>query len=136
MCQSSVRFPKSYFTAFNFSGNPSTFSVQLTALADALRVFAALPDVAVVVTETPDHLVLETAEEEDGTAVSMYAHLSILGTAHVVDLLDHWQPPATELLTNAAVLREAVEDLEWPQGHVRVTVQAQPLQVRSLRICA
>jgi hypothetical protein len=129
VCQSSVRFPRTYFTAFNFSGSPSTFSVQLAALADALRVFAALPDVAVVVTETEDHLVLETAEIDEGTTVSMYAHLAILGTTQVVDILDHWQPPATEFLTNTAILREAVEDLEWPQGHIRVVVQAQPLQV-------
>lgn len=129
VCQSSVRFPRSYFSAFNFSGQPTTFSVQLSALADALRVFAALPHVAVVITETQDHLVLETAEIDGGTTVSMYAHLAILGTSHVADILDHWQPPATEFLANTALLREAVEDLEWPQGHVRVHVQAEPLQV-------
>jgi hypothetical protein len=130
VCQSSVRFPCTYFTSFAFSGVPSTFSVQLTALADALRTFAAMPDVAVVVTETPDCLVLETAEVNAGTSVSMYAHLAILATSHTVDLMDHWQPPATEFTTSAVVLREAVEDLEWPQGHVRVLVQAQPLQAR------
>ena len=128
--QSSVRFPRSFFSAFNFSGVPTTFSVQLSALADALRVFAALPDVSVVITETQDHLVLETAETDGSTTASMYAHLTILGTSHIADILDHWQPPATEFLASTALLREAVEDLEWPQGHVRVHVQAQPLQVR------
>jgi hypothetical protein len=129
VCQSSVRFPPTYFTAFHFSGTPTTFSVQLTALLDALRVFAALPDVPVVITETAEHLVLETSETDGSTASYMYAHLSILGTSQVIDLMDHWQPPSTEFTTSSAILREAVEDLEWPRGHVHVIVQAQPLQV-------
>jgi hypothetical protein len=130
VCQSSVRFPASCFSAYSFSGKPSTFSVQLTALADALRVFAALPGVPVLFTETPDRLVLETTETERGTHVAMYAHLAILGTTHIVDLLDHWQSPATEFVTSNAALREAVEDLEWPQGHIQIRVQARPFQVR------
>jgi hypothetical protein len=130
VCQSSIRFPASYFAAYNFSGKPSTFSVQLTALADALRVFAALPGVPVVFTETQDRLVLETTETELGTHVAMYAHLAILGTTHIVDLIDQWQPPATEFVTSSAALREAVEDLEWPQGHIQLRVQARPFQVR------
>ena len=133
VCQSSLRFPRTYFTAFHFSGSPSTFSVHLAALADALRVFAALPDVPVVFTETEDHLVLETAEQDGATAVSMYAHLAILGSTDITDLMDHWQAPATQFVTSTLALREAVEDLEWPQGHVQIAVRARPLQVRAAR---
>lgn len=135
VCQSSLRFPRTYFTAFRFSERPSTFSVHLSALSDALRVFAALPDVPVVFTETEDHLVLETAEQDGATAVSMYAHLAILGSTDITDLMDHWQAPATQFVTGTLALREAVEDLEWPQGHVQITVKARPLQVRPCAGC-
>jgi hypothetical protein len=132
VCQGSVRFPANYFTAYNFSGKPSTFTVHLMALADALRVFAALPGVPVMFTETQDHLLLETTEKDGDARIAMYAHLVILGTIHIVDLIDHWQPPATEFVTSNTALREAVEDLEWPHGHVQIKVQAKPFQVRGI----
>jgi hypothetical protein len=55
----------------------------------------------------------------------MHTHLAVLGMMHIVDLIDHWQPPATELLTSSAALREVVE---WSQGHNQIRVQ--PFQVR------
>lgn len=127
--QSSVHFPASYFSEFAFSGQNSTFSVQLGALLDALRVFAAMPDVAVMIAETADHLELEVSDVGNDTAMHMYAHVALLGVSPVVHLIDHWEAPATEFSATAATLREAVEDLEWPHSHVRLTVKAQPFQV-------
>ena len=127
--QSSVHFPASHFSDFNFSGQPSTFSVQLGALVDALRVFAAMPDVEVLIAETPDHLELQVSDVGDDTAMHMYAHIALLGVSPIVHLIDHWQAPATEFSSTAATLREAVEDLEWPHSHVRMTVKANPFQV-------
>lgn len=133
--QSSVHFPASYFSEFNFSGQPSTFSVQLGALVDALRVFAAMPDVAVLIAETADHLELEVSDVSDvgdDTNMHMYAHIALLGVSPIVHLIDHWQAPATEFSATAATLREAVEDLEWPHSHVRMAVKANPFQVAQL----
>jgi hypothetical protein len=127
--QSSVHFPASYFSDFKFSGQPSSFSVQLGALVDALRVFAAMPDVAVHIAETPAHLELEVSDVGGDTAMHMYAHIALLAPSQTSHLLDHWQAPATEFSSTAATLREAVEDLEWPQSHVRMTVKANPFQV-------
>jgi Repair protein Rad1/Rec1/Rad17 len=127
--QSSVHFPASYFSDYNFSGQPSSFSVQLGALVDALRVFAAMPEVEVHIAETPAHLELEVSDVGDDTALHMYAHIALLAPSKISHLIDHWQAPATEFSTTAATLREAVEDLEWPQSHVRITVKANPFQV-------
>ena len=138
-CQSEIKFPAAAFDAFAFSGAPSTFCVQLAAFADALRAFAAL-DAPVRIAEAHAHLVLETAApdvSDAGTAVAMYAHVAILDSAGSgAQLARHWQPPATEFVCGAALLREAVDDLEWPQGHIAVAIAAQPLQARpaSLRL--
>eukprot|EP00892_Ulva_mutabilis_P006252 jgi/Ulvmu1/399/UM001_0406.1 len=129
VCQSSVQFPASYFTSFDATGAPTTFNVQLVALADALRVFASLPDVPVSITETAQHLVLETSDIDEGVSMNMHAHINILGEVRIDNLLDHWKLPVTEFTTYENVLREAIEDLEWPHGHMKLSVQAHPFQV-------
>lgn len=130
VCQSMVKFPACYFTSFDASGGPTTFNVQLGALSDALRVFSSLPDIPVSITETVQHLVLETSDTDDGVSVNMHAHINILGEMHIQHLDDVWQNPATEFTTSANILKEAIEDLEWPHGHLKLSVQAHPFQVR------
>lgn len=132
MCQSSVQFPACYFTSFDSSGAPTTFNVQLGALADSLRVFSSLPDVPVSITETSQHLVLETSDTDEGVSMNMHAHINILGEMRIDNLLDHWKLPATEFTTYENILKEAIEDLEWPHGHVKLAIQAHPFQVRLL----
>lgn len=134
-CQAAVRYPAAAFDDFAFSGSPSTFCVQLAGLAAALRGFAAL-EAPVRVTECAAHLVLETTAAEvddDGAAVAMYAHVTIVESQGTrCDLADHWRAPTTEFVCAGGLLREAVDDLEWPQGHAHVSVSGQPLQVCAL----
>lgn len=106
--------------------------MQLGALADALRVFSSLPDVPVSITETAQHLVLETSDTDEGVSMNMHAHINILGDMRIDNLLDHWKLPATEFTTYENILKEAIEDLEWPHGHVRLSIKAHPFQVRLL----
>jgi hypothetical protein len=129
-----VHFPATYFSAFNFSGEDCVFSVQLGALIDALRVFSALPDVAVLVAKTPDHLELEVSDADEGITMHMYAHVAILASTRFSSLADHWQAPSTEFTADAATLREAIEDLEWPHGHIKFTVKAHPFQVCTSKV--
>lgn len=129
VCQSSAFFPANFFSSYDIAAHRRAFCVQLSVLLDTLKVFAALPDVCVCVTHSADRLVLETTEDEGGTTTCMYAHLAILGPSQFHDVLDNWQLPAAEFLTDASILREAVEDLEWPQGPVRVSIKSRPFQV-------
>lgn len=104
--------------------------MQLGALSDALRVFSSLPDVPVSITETAQHLVLETSDTEDGVSMNMHAHINILGEVRIDNLLDYWKLPATEFTTYENILKEAIDDLEWPHGHMKLCIQAHPFQVR------
>lgn len=76
-----------------------------------------------------ERLALDIAEEHRGTATCMYAHITILGTNPFRDLVDSWQPPATGFVTAPALLKEAIDDLEWLQGCVRVRVTPTPFAV-------
>lgn len=80
-------------------------------------------------TQYEERLALEALEDERGTTTCMYAHITILGTAHFRSLMDSWQPPATEFVTAPAVLKEAIDDLEWLQGSIRIRVTAAPVSV-------
>lgn len=64
--------------------------------------------------------------------MNMHAHINILGEMRIDNLLDHWKLPATEFTTYENILKEAIEDLEWPHGHVKLAIQAHPFQVRLL----
>ena len=57
------------------------------------------------------------------------SHITVLGSSVFRDLMDSWESPVTEFMTSSAILKEAVEDLEWPQGPLRVLVNHSPFGV-------
>ncbi|QDZ22597.1 hypothetical protein HOP50_08g51410 [Chloropicon primus] len=62
--------------------------------------------------------------------VNTYAKIAVQSDPPAyVDWLDAWEGPDTSFHVPSRLLREAVEDLEWPGGSVRLSVTRSPPQV-------
>jgi hypothetical protein len=55
-----------------------------------------------------------------------YGRLQTLQAPPPADLGDYWQEPASYVIAPPALLREVVEDLEWPGGAVQLRMQRDP----------
>ena len=138
-----------------------TFGVGLVQLADTLSLFASglgasegmvisfdpreerqlqIETTSTLVTDA-EAMGTHNADDENlgddgrgaGVVVNTYAKLGVQSDPpETVDWLETWQGPDTSFHVPSSLLREAVEDLEWPGGSVRLMVTRDPPQVQFL----
>jgi hypothetical protein len=134
------------FVGFTCPPTRVEFGVNFSQLVDTLSVFMAAKadgDGALLALRYPGpdgELQLEMRDagagggNGGGVRMATYARLVTLERADgAADLADYWQEPAAYLLAPAgALLKEAVEDLEWPGGAVELELVRDPPAV-SLR---
>mmetsp|Transcript_15197 Transcript_15197/g.26347 ORF Transcript_15197/g.26347 Transcript_15197/m.26347 type:complete len:309 (-) Transcript_15197:135-1061(-) len=109
-----------------------TFGLQLDSLLSTLSIFSSAPSSIGLRLTYPgpqDELLCEMEESTDGDGgpcVVTYARLNTVEQRPSRDLNDYWAGPTSWFLTKGGLLREAIEDLEWPQGDVEVLLGTLP----------
>jgi hypothetical protein len=62
--------------------------------------------------------------------VASYARVATQEPPPAADLADFWAPPASFFIAPGALLRETVEDLEWPHGDAELALRRHPRRLR------
>eukprot|EP00216_Chloropicon_sp_CCMP2111_P000267 CAMPEP_0198244440 /NCGR_PEP_ID=MMETSP1446-20131203/35056_1 /TAXON_ID=1461542 ORGANISM="Unidentified sp, Strain CCMP2111" /NCGR_SAMPLE_ID=MMETSP1446 /ASSEMBLY_ACC=CAM_ASM_001112 /LENGTH=360 /DNA_ID=CAMNT_0043928479 /DNA_START=168 /DNA_END=1250 /DNA_ORIENTATION=- len=150
--QSQVMVRKDSFVDIRASRSSTSrlvFGVSLNQFADTLSLFASSPSsqsppaslgFVEVTLRYPNHEnQLEIEMCENNTApieaaphpreVHTYAKLSTVETPNISDWLEHWQDPESSFHVSSSLLREAIEDLEWPGGCITLCIAKEPPQV-------
>lgn len=126
--QGSVFMKPELFSEFH-APKRHEFGLPLHVLLDTLAVFATSDAVMGLYYPGPNgELVCEAVQGggQGSAAVSTWARISSLGAEPPHDLSDYWTDPTSYFLLPGALLKEAVEDLEWPGGDVDLSLQQQP----------
>ena len=158
-CQAKVFFQSTDgLTGFN-SGGTQRLCVPLATLADTLALFAALhggsgnagggSDGVMTVRFHDNELEILDCEEDldlgahtnappaggaganpPAVSSSVYAHLRTLDASRPPsDWLEHWSGPDSSFFAPVDILREAIEDLEWPGDAKAVSLVLSPEEV-------
>ncbi|KXZ56418.1 hypothetical protein GPECTOR_1g372 [Gonium pectorale] len=61
-----------------------------------------------------------------GSSICTWARITAMEAEAVVDLGEYWSEPASSFLCPGLLLKEAVDDLEWPSGPVELLLQQDP----------
>lgn len=135
--QSSVQLRSELFSTYDCGTEKRVFGVSLAQLVDALSVFAsaAKADLHIHYPGPDGELQLEMVDDGNGDNLSlegsskcvMYARIATLEQEVPGDMTDYWTPPVSYFLaTPGSLLKEAVEDLEWPGSAVAVKLTRDP----------
>ncbi|KAG2499206.1 hypothetical protein HYH03_002787 [Edaphochlamys debaryana] len=147
--QSNLLFKPELFSRYTCaSGVYHEFGIQLQLLLDTLAVFASASAPMTAHYPGPQaELVCEMTDITAGTgpgqrasglggaygggglgpgAVCTWARIASLEPRSVVDMQDHWVEPTSSFLCPGFLLKEAIDDLEWPGGAVEVRLQQDP----------
>ncbi|KAI8464584.1 MAG: hypothetical protein J3K34DRAFT_526071 [Monoraphidium minutum] len=148
--QSSIYLRSELFTSYDGPSEPQVFGLQFSQLVDTLSTFACASDASSLQLSYPGpegELVLEMRDEPPpqqqqpgtgnpappphagGPALSMYARVACLEQAVPGDLTEYWAEPVSYFLMKGALLKEAVDDLEWPNGPVALALQRDPRRI-------
>lgn len=127
--QSSIFIGKQLFAQYNAPPPRRVFGLQFTLLVDTLSVFAAT-DTAVADIKYPGpdgELLWETTDtSDDRPSTCTYARINCLDHDVHKDLMDYWTDPESYFMAQGSILQEAIDDLEWPGGSVKVSMARDP----------
>eukprot|EP00877_Chromochloris_zofingiensis_P014762 jgi/Chrzof1/953/Cz01g34290.t1 len=70
-----------------------------------------------------------TDDASDGAVACTYARLNCLEQPVPQDMTDYWADPVSYFLAQGTILKEAIDDLEWPGGSVQITMQRDPAKL-------
>eukprot|EP00238_Polyblepharides_amylifera_P002158 CAMPEP_0196591034 /NCGR_PEP_ID=MMETSP1081-20130531/68325_1 /TAXON_ID=36882 /ORGANISM="Pyramimonas amylifera, Strain CCMP720" /LENGTH=289 /DNA_ID=CAMNT_0041914285 /DNA_START=190 /DNA_END=1059 /DNA_ORIENTATION=- len=143
--QGTVLFKRQFFKEFWYSGEleeSSTsachyFSVSLTSFVDTLGVFAASGDPSAgMLLQWPNRnagidlkLMSESGDEHRPVHACMTAQLGCEEAEPPTDRDSHMTQASSCFIVSTPVLRDVVEDLEWPGGAVTLTLEDHPGRV-------
>lgn len=135
--QSSIYLKSELFAAYDAPQEQQVFGLQFSQLVDTLSTFACGSDASSLQLAYPGpdgELQLEMrdapptagVQRVGGPALSMYARLSCLEQPVPQDMTEYWADPVSHFLTKGTILKEAIDDLEWPNGPVVLSMQRDP----------
>ncbi|KAG1660041.1 hypothetical protein FOA52_010026 [Chlamydomonas sp. UWO 241] len=108
-------------------GSVARFSVQFSQLLDTLNVFSPIQSSTELCYPGPNgELSLESSDNSRGTTMVTYARIASIEMPDMRDLEDFWEEPHSHFLTQGAVMKEVIEDLEWPGGNVTLQMDRNP----------
>ena len=103
------------------------FGVLFSQLLDTLIVFSSVHAATEISYPGPNgELVLEMKDESWGPECVTYARIGSLETPAAQDLEEYWEEPASYFLCHGAMMKEAVDDLEWPNSPIEVRMVREP----------
>jgi len=112
--------------------------LQLTMLLDVLNVFASINSQSSTELRYPgpNSEVLCELQDVDAAVAVTYARLATLEVPDSQDLANFWEGSrgGSYFMAPGAVLKEVVEDLEWPQAPVTVTLRPDARRAVSLAV--
>lgn len=138
--QSAVWIGSNLFAVWNVPKKIG-FGLPFTLLMDTLNVFASSASCQLDLRYPgPDaELVLE-ADEADSQEIgsgqhqvplgSVYARIDTLQVPLARDLADYWEDPSSYFIAQGALLKEAIEDLDWTKGEVTVDLLRDPRKLK------
>lgn len=128
--QAAVHFKAEMFTRFVLPPGPGPMlGVQLSLLLDTLAMFASAPTHAPLQMLYPGpqgEVVFELQDNVEGKVVVSFARLGTVELPSSRDLSDYWEGQGSYFLAQGVLLKEVVEDLEWPAGDVEIAMWAPP----------
>ncbi|KAF6260189.1 hypothetical protein COO60DRAFT_1700427 [Scenedesmus sp. NREL 46B-D3] len=137
--RSSLQLRSELFSSYECGAPKRVFGVAFLQLVDTLSVFASASSSAPLQLHYPGpdgELQLELCDGGDAVDVDggaaqgvMYARIATMEQGLPCDMTDYWQEPASYFLLRGALLKEAVEDLEWPGGCVAVRLARDPARI-------
>ncbi|GAX80629.1 hypothetical protein CEUSTIGMA_g8064.t1 [Chlamydomonas eustigma] len=109
---------------------PSTrkFSVLFVQLLDTLNVLSFAHGCMDMSYPGPNgELTFEVQDSHSGYLMNTYARISSVEMPDVHDLEEYWSEPSSYFLTQGSIMKEVVEDLEWPGGTtVEIVMEREP----------
>ncbi|WIA42473.1 hypothetical protein OEZ86_008467 [Tetradesmus obliquus] len=134
--RSSLQLRSELFSSYECGPPRRVFGVAMLQLVDALAVFASASSAAPLQLHYPGpdgELQLELSDSGDavdvdggGAGCVMYARIATQEQDLPSDMTDYWREPASYFLLKGALLKEAVDDLEWPGGSVAIRLSRDP----------
>lgn len=124
--QSLVHMKPEMFSEFK-CGVVRKFGILFSQLLDTLVVFSSVHAATEISYPGPNgELMLEMRDESWGPECLTYAKISSLETPAVQDLEEYWEEPVSYFLCNGVMMKEAADDLEWPNSAVELRMVMEP----------
>mmetsp|Transcript_11437 Transcript_11437/g.19543 ORF Transcript_11437/g.19543 Transcript_11437/m.19543 type:complete len:309 (-) Transcript_11437:31-957(-) len=152
--QGKVTIKKQFFKSYEYRGTEdersSFFGISLVDLIDGLSVFATSDGLAELIVKCPEskatlnlELIYSSDDEHRPIQTCMFASLACEEAERPTEYETHLEEPSTSFMLWTHVLKEAVDDLEWPgasvqltiaKGPDRITLHSEGLEMGSLKI--
>eukprot|EP00798_Chlamydomonas_sp_ICE-L_P022488 gene22488-29614_t len=127
--QASVYFRTELFSIFSCPGEGHTFGIQFGLLVDTLNVFASIPGASLDLSYPGPNQELVYESTDDNSNVCTYARVNSLETPQVKELEEYWEDPSSYFLVHGTLLKEVIDDLEWPNADVELVMVRDPQQI-------
>ncbi|KAK9785180.1 hypothetical protein WJX73_005914 [Symbiochloris irregularis] len=133
--QSSIFLNSEVFAEFQVPWVRKTFGLHFHTFTDTLTVFASTStsDLTIRYPGPNEELTFELVEAISEQQLCTYARINTLDLDLSPEISEYWQEPSSYFLAPGAMLREAIEDLEWAacsgaqtQGSVTVHLKRSP----------